>query len=172
VPTRELQLVAEEIAGQVPSVRGIVSLPKAPGDVRCPERHAVQPQVQAKIYDYNRQEGVISQVVIQPRNRLVIHVVVSTSGFNDGRAVSYEHLVPVEAMEVVNGESILLKRSGPPLNAFPAFESSDYPPAPADWQPPYPYMSGTVRWPCGQHEGMESLSSSSHSVFGINNKSS
>ena len=148
VPTHELQLVAEDIAGQVPSVRGIVSLPKAPGDSCCPERHAVQPQIQTKIYDYNKHEGLVSQVVIQPRNRLVTHVVVNISDFCEGKFMFHEYLVPVEAMELVNKESILLKRNEPPLDAFPAFEPLDYPLAPSDWQPPYPYAAGDVRWPC------------------------
>ena len=34
VPAREIQLVAEEVAGQVASVRGIVSLPKVAGESR------------------------------------------------------------------------------------------------------------------------------------------
>ena len=152
VPTRELQLVAEEVAGQVPSVRGVVSLPKVTGESCCPERRALQPPIKARIYDHNRQEGVVTHVVIQPRNRLATHAVVSINDFRDGKDVFHECLVPVEQMEVVNTESIFLKRNGPPLNTFPAFELSDCPPAPLDWQPPYPYPVGTVRWPREQHE--------------------
>ena len=146
VPTRELQLVAEEVAGQVPSVRGVVSLPKVNGESRDPMRCPLQPLIQARIYDHNRQEGVVTHVVLQPRNRLVTHAVVSTNDFRDGKDVFHEYLVPVEEMEVVNRESIFLKRNGPPLNTFPAFERSNYPLAPLDWQPPYPYSVGTVRW--------------------------
>jgi hypothetical protein len=86
--------------------------------------------------------------VIQPRNRLVTHAVVSTVDFCDGKFVLHEYLVPVEAMEVVNKESIVLKRSGPPLSAFPGFEPADYPLAPSDWHPPYPYAAEDVRWIC------------------------
>ena len=145
VPGRDLKIAAEEIAAQVPSVRGVLSRPRLIGENPEPERLAVQPQIQAKVYDYNRQEGVVTQVVIQPRNRLVTHVVVNISDFCDGKFVFHEYFVPVEAMEVVNKESILLKRNGPPLNTFPAFEPSDYPLAPSDWQPPYPYEAGDVR---------------------------
>ncbi len=88
------------------------------------------------------------QVVIQPRNRLVTHVVVSASDFRNGQFVIYEHLVPVEAMEVVNKESIFLKRKGLPLNTFPAFEPLNYPLPPSNWQPPYPYEAEDVRWMC------------------------
>ena len=152
VPTREIQLVAEEVAGQVASVRGVVSLPKVTGESCCPERRALQPPIKARIYDHNRQEGVVTHVVIQPLNRLVTHAVVSTNDSRDGKDVFHEYLVPVEEMEVVNRESIFLKRNGPPLNTFPAYEPSEYPPAPLNWQPPYPYSVGTVRWPREQPE--------------------
>jgi len=159
VPRRELQMAAEQIAAQVPFVRGVLSRPRVIGEYPETERRPIQPQIQAKVYDYNRQEGVVTQVVVQPRNRLVTHAVVSASGFHDGKFLFYEYFVPVEAMQVVNKESIFLKRNGPPLKAFPAFEVSDYPPAHVDWQPPYPYTAGTVRWPCEERERAENKSS-------------
>ena len=152
VPNRKLQTAVEEIAAQVPSVRGILSRPRVIGEMSETERRPIQPLIHTKVYDHNREEGVVTQVVIQPRNRLVTHVVVSTSDFYDGKFVFYEYLVPLEAMEVVNQESLVLKRNGLPLNAFPAFEPTDYPLAPSDWQPPYPYTTGTVRWFCEPQE--------------------
>ena len=151
VPRRELQMAAEAIAAQIPAVRGVLSRPKVIGEYPETERRPIQPRVQSKIYDHNRQEGVVTQVVVQPHNRLVTHALVSISGFHDGKFVFYEYLVPVEAMEVINKESIFLKREGLPLNTFPAFEPSDYPMAPSDWQPPYPYAVGNVRWSSEQH---------------------
>jgi hypothetical protein len=160
VSRRELQRAAEEIAAQVPFVRGVLSRPRVIGEYPETERRPLQPQVQAKVYDYNLQEGFVTQVVIQPRNRLVTHAVVSASDFQDGKFIFHEYLVPLEAMEVVNRESIFLKRKGPPLNAFPAFETSEYPLAPSDWQPPYPYAAGDVRWSCEEQERAENESSS------------
>jgi hypothetical protein len=141
-------MAAEEIAAQVPSVRGVLSRPRVIGETYGPERRPIQPQIHAKTYDYNRQEGTVTQVVIQPRNRLVTHAVVSASDFVDGKFMFHEYFVPVEAMEAVDQESTILKRNGPPLNAFSTFEPSAYPLAPLDWQPPYPYLAGSVRWPC------------------------
>ena len=152
VPRRELQMAAEEIAAQVPFVRGVLSRPRVIGEFPEMAWRPIQPRIHAKVFDYNRQEGVVTQVLIQPRNRLVTHGVVSTSDFYDGKFVFYEHLVPVEAMDVVNQESIFLKRRGPPLRAFPAFEPADYPLAPSNWQPPYPYTAGDVRWICEEHQ--------------------
>jgi len=147
-PRRELQLAVEEIAAQVSFVRGVLSRPRVVSQYPETERRTVQPRVQAKVYDHNRQEGIVTQVVIQPRNRLVTHAAVTASDFHDDKFVIYEHLVPVEVMEVVNKESIFLKRNGLPLNTFPAFNPADYPPAPAGWQSPYPYITKDVRWQC------------------------
>ena len=155
VPRRELQMAAEQIAVQVPFVRGVLSRPRVIGEYPEVERRPIQPQIQAKVFDYNRQEGVVTQVVIQPRNRLVTHAVVSASGFLDGKFLLYEYFVPVESMDVVNKESIFLKRKGPHLKAFPAFEPADYPLAPVDWQPPYPYTAGAVRWTCEERDREE-----------------
>jgi osmotically-inducible protein OsmY len=161
VPSRELQIAAEEIAAQSPFVRGVLSHPRMIGEIYETEQRPIQPLIHAKINDYNGQEGVVTQVVIQPRNRLVTHAVVCTSDLYDGKSVSHEHCVPVEAMEVVGRDSVLLKRNGPPLNAFPTFEPSNYPQASLNWQPPYPYAAGAVRWPCEPYERAENGSSSS-----------
>ena len=161
VPRREIQWAAEEIAAQAPFVRGVLSRPRVLGEYFETERRPIQPQIQAKVYDYSLQKGVVSQVVIEPRNRLVTHAVVSASDFQDGRFLFYEYLVPVEAMEVVNKESVILKRNGPPLSAFPAFEPADYPLALSNWRPPYPYTGETVRWTCQEHDRTENTSKSS-----------
>ena len=161
VPRRELQRAAEEIAAQVPSVRGVLSRPRVINEPFETERRAIQPRIKAKVHDYNRQESVITHVLIEPRNRLVTHTVVSISDFHDGKSVIHEHLIPVESMEVVNQESIILKRNGPPLNAFPVIELSSYPLPPSEWEPPYPYEEGFVRWICEHHVGTEDRSSSS-----------
>jgi osmotically-inducible protein OsmY len=171
-PRRELQIAAEEIAAQVQSVRGVLSRPRMIGETYEIERRPIRPQIHAKTYDYNRQEGVVTQVVIQPRNRLVTHAVVGVSDFYDGKFVLHEYFVPVEAMELVNQEGIILKRNGPSLNAFSTFEPSAYPLAPLDWQPPYPYTAGTVRWPCEGRERAENGSSKFQPVVSYARKSS
>ncbi len=153
VPTRKLQGAAEEVAGQVPSVRGVVLLPAVIGEGRSPARRAVQPQTGASVYESHGLAGVVTQVVIQPRNRLVSHVVVRANDVavlaNDvivGRPAAGEFVVPVEAIDLVCKDCVFLVRDGPPLSAYPAFDPSDYPLAPSTWQPPYPYTTDAVRW--------------------------
>lgn len=160
VPSHEFQCAAEEIAAQIPSVRGVLSRPRVINEPIETEQRAIQPRIRAKVYDYNTQEGVITHVIIEPRNRLVTHAMVSTGDFLDGKAMVHEYLVPVEAMDVVNQESIILKRNGPPLKNYPVIDLSKYQLAPEDWQPPYPYEFGFVRWVCEPHWGTEKRSSS------------
>ncbi len=146
VLTHELQLVAEQVAGQVPGVRGIIGLPQTPDDKVSPERRAVQPAIGASVYGQDGLIGVVTRVVIQPRNRLVTHIVVGASELRDGMVVPTEFLVPVTAIDLVKEASVFLMPTAPSLSAYPAFDPGDYPLAPLDWQPPYPYTAGAVRW--------------------------
>ena len=64
----------------------------------------------------------------------------------DGNLVARENVVPVEDIDLVNDESILLVRNGPSLSAYPAFDPDEYPLALFTWKAPYPYTAGEVRW--------------------------
>ncbi len=104
--------------------------------------------------------GVVTEVIIQPRNRLVTHVAVRVDGaIIDGRLVPGDyHLVPVEAIDFVNQESTFLRRNEPPLSAFPAFDPRGYPLAPRTWEPPFPYKPANVCWSLKDtREFMESI---------------
>jgi hypothetical protein len=85
-------------------------------------------------------------VVIQPRNRLVTHMAVRANELKDGKVVSIEFVAPVEAIDLVNKSGVSLMWSARPLSAYPTFDPGDYPLAPLDWQPPYPYTADVVRW--------------------------
>ncbi|HVM70630.1 MAG TPA: BON domain-containing protein [Anaerolineales bacterium] len=139
VPTSQLQSVAEEVAAQVPSVRGVVGLPKVARTHPDPMRREVQPRIDTPLYGDGGQVGIVTQVVIQPRNRLVTQLIVSD-------LKSDKYLLPIDALEVVNKESAFLQRSSS-LCTFPIFDPSGYFPAPSDWQSPYPYGTTGVLWP-------------------------
>ncbi len=148
VPTRELQLVAEEVAGRVPCVRGVIGLPQVAGEGPCAMRHPIQPQIGAAVYDLAGVAGSVTRVVIRPQNRLVTHVAVrANSEIVAGRLTpGAYYLVPARAIELVNQDSVFLARKGPPLNAHPFFNPDDYPLAPSAWKAPYPYSAGEVCW--------------------------
>jgi osmotically-inducible protein OsmY len=146
VPTRDLQHVAEKVAGGVSRVRGVVGLPRVTGESPTPLKPAVQPRIGAVVYGRNREEGVITQVVIQPEDRLVTHIVVRSKELTDGNLVARETVIPLEASDLVKNESIILQRNGSSLNTYPALDAEEYPLAGSAWQAPYPYTAGEVRW--------------------------
>jgi hypothetical protein len=146
VPTSELQRVAEKVAGGVPGVRGVMTLPRVTGESPSKPRHVMQPRIGAVVYGENGDEGVVSQVVIQPDNQLVTHVVVRFKEIRDGNLEDRETVIPVQKIDLVNNGSIFLVRNGQPLNAYPALDPDNYPLALFTWKAPYPYTAGEVRW--------------------------
>jgi hypothetical protein len=152
VPCQELQLAAEAVAAGVPAVRGVIALPRVTGEPATPLRRAVQPRPGARVYGDDGEVGLVAQMVINPRNRLVTHMVVSSNmvgtpyDIADFRRVTGNYLVPIEAAEVVNKESVILTRQTRSITVYPLFDASAYPPAPFTWRPPYPYSPSVVRW--------------------------
>ncbi len=146
VPDRELQNAAEEIAARIQVVRGVISLPEIEGEPPAPRRVEVQPHIGAPVYGKDETEGKVSQVIIDPHNRLVTHAVVRVHHTIDGWFESSDYLVPVEAMHVVDAGGIILSDRSVAIHQFPIFNAADYAVAPLTWQPPYPYVVGTVRW--------------------------
>ncbi len=146
VPTCELQHMVEKIAGEVPGVRGVTILPRIVGENPTMPLRPAQPRIGAVVYGKDGEVGIVTQVVIQPNNRLVTHVMVRSTELANGRVVAFETVIPLEASDLVKNESIILQRNGPSLNAFPAFDPDEFPLAPFTWQAPYPYTAGEVRW--------------------------
>jgi osmotically-inducible protein OsmY len=146
VLTRELQHVAEKVAAGVSGVRGVIALPRVTGKNPNMPQPAVQPRIGAVVYGENGEAGVVTQVAIQPENRLVTHVVVSSNEIKDANFVSHENIVPVKAIDLVKDETILLVRNGPSFSNYPAFDPDEYPLALFTWKAPYPYTTGEVLW--------------------------
>lgn len=146
VQTSELQHLVEKIAGEVPGVRGVTILPRIAGENPTIPLRPAQPRIGAVVYGKDGEVGIVTQVVIQPNNRLVTHVVVRSKELRDGNLVARETVVPLEASDLVKNESIILQRHGPSLKAFPAFDPDEFPLAPFTWQSPYPYTAGEVLW--------------------------
>jgi hypothetical protein len=138
--------VAEKVAAGVSGVRGVTILPRIAGENPTIPHRPAQPRIGAVVYGKDGEVGVITQVVIQPDNRLVTHVVVRSKELRDGNLVARETVVPLGAIDLVNNESIFLVRNGPSLNAYPALDPDEYPLALFTWKAPYPYTAGEVRW--------------------------
>ncbi len=147
VPSHELQLAAEEVASTIPSVRGIISLPTVIGHEPMPQRHPVEPQLSSHVYNLDRQVGTVTQVVINPQKRLVTDIVVNAIDLWDGTPVAGEYSVPADSILLANKESVFLRRDGRRHQSFRPFDPSAYALSPETWQPPYPYLPGTLLWP-------------------------
>lgn len=152
VPTLNIQRAVEATAASVPAVRGVILLPDILGEEATPALDAVQPGIGVRVYGANETEGTVSQVVINPHNRLVTHAIVRVlyKHTSDGRQAWHDFLVPVDSMQVVDAGGIFLSRETNEISQFPVFDPANYPFAPLTWQPPYPYAVGSVRWP---HKG-------------------
>ncbi len=153
VPTHELQQVAEKVVAGVSGVRGVTILPRIAGENPPKMHRPAQPRIGAVVYGQDGEMGFLTQVVIQPDNRLVTHIVVRSKEITDGNLVARETVIPLEASDLVKNESIFLQRNGQrlakpahALDAYPALDPDEYPLAESTWKAPYPYTAGEVRW--------------------------
>jgi hypothetical protein len=138
--------MVEKIAGEVPGVRGVTILPRIAGENPTIPQRPVQPRIGAVVYGKDGEVGIVTQVVIQPNNRLVTHVVARSKELTAGNLAIRETVIPLEGSDLVKNESIILQRDGRSHKAFPAFDPDEFPLAPSTWQAPYPYTAGEVRW--------------------------
>lgn len=146
VPGRQVQQAAEDVAAQVPHGRGVVAIPKVTGEPPTPSRRALQPRPGARVWGEDGEVGRVAQVVINPHTRLVTDVVVASNGIGESRRPQGGHVVPIEAIEIANAESVFLRHPYRSTTGFPALDAPAYPQAPANWLPPYPYGAGAVLW--------------------------
>jgi osmotically-inducible protein OsmY len=146
VPTCELQHVVEKIAGGVSGVRGVTILPRIAGEKPTVPHRPVQPHIGAVVYGKDGEVGVVTQVVIQPEDRLVTHIVVRSKELMGGKLVARETVIPLDARDLVKNESVILQRHGPSMDAFPVLDPDEYPLTESTWKAPYPYTAGEVRW--------------------------
>ncbi len=168
VPTQEAAEVVEMVAASVPEVRGVVGvpwvvgLPWATSSPAEPVRRIFQPRIGAVVHEslpdilsgseaLTGNMGIVAQVVIDPRSRLLTHIVVQAHEKKvHQRALPAEkyprgQIIPVSAIEAANREHVWLK-AGEAICSYPVFHAGQYPGIPQDWRPPFPYRPEMVRW--------------------------
>jgi osmotically-inducible protein OsmY len=144
VPDAEVQAAAESIAASVPQVRGVIGLPAISGQGLPPLRQAIQPEIGWNVYGKN-DRGSVAEIVIDPCSRLVTHIVVRRDGV-DHRMAEKGVLMPADQVDFAQEGAVWLK-SGTDFKNYPGFDPSQYPFAPEEWRPPFPYEAGAIRWP-------------------------
>ncbi len=149
VPDLKARAMVETVAAGVSHARGILTLPYLPQEHGHQEENGrpLQPRLSEAVYAQDGPAGRVAQVVINPRNRLVSHIVVNANLEIDWRPIHGQWIVPVKALARVNESGVFLLDTLGVLAARPTFHEADFPIAPFEWQPPFPYAPGTVRWP-------------------------
>lgn len=151
VPSWEVQEAVEAVVAEQPLVRGTLQFP-AVANAEEPAgryRRAVQPPIGAEVFAVEGPPGRVAQVIIDPRNRLVTHMVVETKPVETGplgAITSNLVVLPIREIQHVARSTVYLRRDSGPLNTYPYFSRADFPAPSPPWRPPFPYERGAVRW--------------------------
>ncbi|HEX6306141.1 MAG TPA: BON domain-containing protein [Anaerolineales bacterium] len=146
VPSLAAREVVEEIVSAVPEVRGILNPPSVGGQTFVQDRTIAQPDIGAQVYAWEGLIGRVTSVVTNPLDRLVTHFVIVARGEAAGRRVTSHFVLPVKTIEVINDGNIILSDDVRRITAYPELDLEEFPMAPEDWRPPFPYKSGQVHW--------------------------
>jgi osmotically-inducible protein OsmY len=148
VPSLESRRAAEELAGDVPQIRGVLNTLRIPGlAVEFPEPHALQPSIDARVYATDLVLGHIVQVIVNPVNRLVTAILVDgmfseprgtrRHWFFDDVIVQRKVVIPVHTIQHMTDTAVFL---GVAASKFEDFNPSSFALPDLNWQPAYPYQ--------------------------------
>ncbi|MDW8156648.1 MAG: BON domain-containing protein [Armatimonadota bacterium] len=152
-PSLEAAQALERAIARVAGVRGIANhmtgLDIPPG-----WRRVVQPEIDQAVYATDQEVGRVDSVVIDPDNRRVQAVVVAgefpdpgAPPFAAGPLWERRVVVPLEDVDRVTPGGVFLRIHAGEAAERPDLREDEYPAAPAQWTPPFPYESRHVRWP-------------------------
>jgi osmotically-inducible protein OsmY len=146
MPSLAAREVVEEIVSGLPEARGILNPPSISGQTFVQDRTIAQPDIGAQVYAWEGLVGRVTAVVINTLDRLVTHFVIRAGGEAAGRRISSQFVLPVKTIEVINDGNIILSDDVRTITAYPELDLEEFPFAPEDWRPPFPYKSGQVHW--------------------------
>jgi osmotically-inducible protein OsmY len=152
-----IRQVAAQLAADVPQVRGVINRIQAPGILPDPEEERLcQPAIGREVFAQDCVVGRLQQVILNPHNRRVTALVVLTD-FSAAQLTNAEQpinghdqpartiLIPISAIRYATGTGIFLGVSSGDVARFADLNVHNYLFPPADWAPPYPYLSSDVR---------------------------
>jgi osmotically-inducible protein OsmY len=147
VPSAEVAAAAEAVAATVPHVRGVLTLPRVVGERPPRARRPIQPRPGQPVYATDGKAGSVAQVIVDPLNRLVSHIVVNTNFELGGRTIRRQVLVPAKALSHVSAGGVFVADTLETVVARPDFRVDDFEAPRWQWQPPFPYNWGDLLWP-------------------------
>lgn len=145
VPDSEVCTTIEEVAGGVPFVRGVIGLPRVTTEERGKIIQGLQPEIGSEVIDKDGITGVVSKVIINPRNRLVSHIIIEKNEIIQGTRISREYIVPIDDVDSVRAGSTWLKQNLSLDRLHPA-DTRQYSAPAKDWRAPFPYKLDQVLW--------------------------
>lgn len=145
VPDIGVCSAVEEVAASVPFVRGVIGLPRVIPEESGKIRERLQPQIGAEVIGEDEIVGKVSKVIIDPRNRLVSHILVMKPETLQGTRVTREYIIPMDDVDFIRAGTIWLKQNKNVIRSYSA-ESDLFSSPPEEWQPPFPYKRNQVLW--------------------------
>ena len=150
-PSVESRLAAEERAGSVPGIRGVLNWIQVEG-IEYSKSRALQPRIGARVFGRNVVSSHVEQVIINRVNRLVEAMVVDglfpeptkekTHWFLGDHALVWRKVViPVHAIHHQTKTAIFLEKEA---LRFDDFNPASFTQPDATWRPPYPYHRNHV----------------------------
>jgi osmotically-inducible protein OsmY len=158
VTDAETRILAEQCAGSVPGIRGVMNEIAAPGvDLEAEDQRFLQPVIGEQIYFRNGPSGYVRQVVLK-RSSLRVAAVIIAGRFHpaqensantpDNAAPAVDRLVviPVSAIQDLTSDSGLLLIDSTDTAIVHDFDPANFVAFNEDWVPPYPYCYDDVRF--------------------------
>ena len=151
VASVESSRAAEERAGSVPQIRGVLNRIRVSG-LEFPEPRPLQPRVGARVYGRHIVSGHVEQVIVNSVNRLVTGMVVDGLCpepkqnrkywfLGDSALVRRKVVIPVHSVEHQTKNAVFLENKA---RRFEDFNPTSFSVPDTNWQPPYPYHRNHV----------------------------
>ncbi len=138
-----------EMVANIPTVRGVVGCIDAPGFVKD-EGWMDPPAIAEPVYADSGLVGSVERVVIDPRRRafvgLVVHLRMPVDESPYSKSVERTSLIPRMETKSITEAAVYLQQ-GVPMTSEERPVRDLAVPAPPDWQPPFPYEARDVAWP-------------------------
>ena len=149
--SEEARMAAEERAGNVPQVRGVLNTLRVPGvEIEFEEQRALQPEIGAQVYATDIALGFVEQVIVNPVNRLVVAMLVNgqfpdpneirARWFpDDGALVHRRMVIPVRAIRHLTDTAVFLEIESTEAAKYEDLGLAGLTLPESGWCPPYPY---------------------------------
>lgn len=158
-----VKLLAEQRAASNPNVRGVINNVHVSGsEQELQDQRFLQPIIGEIIYFLDWVSGIVKQVIINPNNRRVVAMIVSSpfadqqqelKFFKSGEARSPDRLVvlPIDLVRYLTKVSGFLHIKSNEKKQYTDFDSASFCTPNVDWVPPYPYCPDEVLFPVEHH---------------------